>query len=348
VLVTCDSGITWNVCYENQVYDIFEWYTSLFFINPDTGWVGGMLDDWSSWPNKSRFVILKTTDGGLTWSRKEISLPPIEYGYNWKDMIDLYFIDELHGWAIGYADDYMGSGWYYSLLLKTSNGGNTWSRITCELPTEYVWGEGDNLIYCKGDIGYAVEDWRGSFFKSTNGGHLWNLINTGFSSHFKGGYFSDPQNGWVVGSGGTILRTSDGGMNWTREACPTAATLYHIFFTPEGDGWIFGDKSTILHLADSTMVSINEPGNPESNNISVFPNPFTTSTAFEYELQENTIVILKVYNHLGQEVGTLVNEGQDKGNHKVIWDAGSIPSGIYFYRLTAGSRSSTGKMVVVK
>jgi ligand-binding sensor domain-containing protein len=80
----------------------------------------------------------------------------------------------------------------------------------------------------------------------------------------------------------------------------------------------------------------------------VFPNPLTASTEVEYKLQENTIVILKVYNHLGQEVCTLVNERQDKGDHKVIWIAEGQSSGIFFYRLTTGSQSSTGKMVVVR
>jgi hypothetical protein len=79
-----------------------------------------------------------------------------------------------------------------------------------------------------------------------------------------------------------------------------------------------------------------------------YPNPLSDYTTFEYELFEPGIVTLTILNQLGQEVEILVNELQDKGEHQFTWNAGELPSGIYFYRLTAGSRSSTGKMVLVK
>jgi len=82
--------------------------------------------------------------------------------------------------------------------------------------------------------------------------------------------------------------------------------------------------------------------------VSIYPNPFSKSTMIEYEVELDAQVKLAIYNHLGQQVEVLVTGQQNRGKHQINWNAEGLPSGIYFYRLTTGSRSSTGKMVVVK
>ena len=94
-------------------------------------------------------------------------------------------------------------------------------------------------------------------------------------------------------------------------------------------------------------VSVSEIDSHRST-VTGYPNPFRCQTALEYYLEYDTPVDLSIFNHLGQEVDVLVEENQYKGKHQVTWNADELPSGIYFYRLTAGSQSSTGKMVVVK
>jgi len=79
-----------------------------------------------------------------------------------------------------------------------------------------------------------------------------------------------------------------------------------------------------------------------------YPNPFNPSTAIAYDLPSESHVTLKVYNMLGQEVATLVDNQSSAGRHTVTWNAGSQPSGIYFYRLTAAGATATGKMVLLK
>jgi hypothetical protein len=59
-------------------------------------------------------------------------------------------------------------------------------------------------------------------------------------------------------------------------------------------------------------------------------------------------VVLKVYNLLGQEVATLVDEKIEAGRYKVVWDAIAHPSGVYYYRLQAGSFTETKKLVLLK
>lgn len=79
-----------------------------------------------------------------------------------------------------------------------------------------------------------------------------------------------------------------------------------------------------------------------------YPNPFNPSTVITYSIPEKSFVTLKVYDMLGREVQTLVNEYQNPGTHRFIFDARLLQSGIYIYRLTAGSFSATKKMALVK
>jgi Ice-binding-like/Secretion system C-terminal sorting domain len=83
-----------------------------------------------------------------------------------------------------------------------------------------------------------------------------------------------------------------------------------------------------------------------------YPNPFNPSTKIEYSLPQAGMVSLKVYNVLGDEVATLVNGRQEAGSHDVTFNAGngtrSLSSGVYFYRLDAGSFVSTKKLILMK
>lgn len=79
-----------------------------------------------------------------------------------------------------------------------------------------------------------------------------------------------------------------------------------------------------------------------------YPNPLNDHTTIDYELAEFGKVTLTIYNNLGQEIDMLVDEQQNQGNHHVIWNAEGLPSGIYFYRLSIGKQSYTGKMTVVR
>jgi photosystem II stability/assembly factor-like uncharacterized protein len=79
-----------------------------------------------------------------------------------------------------------------------------------------------------------------------------------------------------------------------------------------------------------------------------YPNPFNPTTAVGYQLPVNSFVTLKVYDILGREIKTLVNERQSAGTHSVSFNAGSMSSGIYFYRIQAGDFSATKKLVLLK
>jgi len=79
-----------------------------------------------------------------------------------------------------------------------------------------------------------------------------------------------------------------------------------------------------------------------------FPNPFNPSTNISFTLPLKTFVLLKVFNILGEEVATLVNEELPPGTHLHQWNAGAMPSGVYLYRLQAGSFTETKKLILLR
>lgn len=79
-----------------------------------------------------------------------------------------------------------------------------------------------------------------------------------------------------------------------------------------------------------------------------FPNPFNPSTFIEYQVAADAFVSLKVYNVLGQEVATLVQERKQPGTYRTVWNAGGVPSGAYFYRMQSGAFTATGRMMLIK
>ena len=79
-----------------------------------------------------------------------------------------------------------------------------------------------------------------------------------------------------------------------------------------------------------------------------YPNPFNPSTNIRFSLPEANQVTLKVFDMLGQEVVTLVNEFINAGSYEVTFDASNLPTGIYTYSLTAGDFQSVKKMMLIK
>ena len=116
-------------------------------------------------------------------------------------------------------------------------------------------------------------------------------------------------------------------------------------FSNPGDRIILDFTAT----TDPTINVVNE--NNYANSYYLFqnyPNPFNPSTRINYNVGEPGLVQLKVYNILGVEVATLVNEQQNSGNYTVDFDAARFSSGVYFYSLSVNNFTQTRKMILEK
>jgi hypothetical protein len=87
---------------------------------------------------------------------------------------------------------------------------------------------------------------------------------------------------------------------------------------------------------------------PEGLNIYAYPNPFNAQTTISYNLPKASEVSLDIFDIIGRKIETIAEGHQDAGEHSIIWNAGDKPSGIYFYRLKAGERIKTNRMVLLK
>ncbi len=79
-----------------------------------------------------------------------------------------------------------------------------------------------------------------------------------------------------------------------------------------------------------------------------YPNPFNPTTVIEFAIPTTETVSLKIYDVLGREVATLLNERRNAGVHRINFNATNLSSGTYFYRLQAGTFTQTKKMILVK
>jgi len=77
-------------------------------------------------------------------------------------------------------------------------------------------------------------------------------------------------------------------------------------------------------------------------------NPFILVTKITFQIPNLSLVTFKVYDVLGNEITTLVNEEKSAGSYRCEWDAGGFPSGVYFYSLTTGDFRETKKMILFK
>ena len=108
------------------------------------------------------------------------------------------------------------------------------------------------------------------------------------------------------------------------------------------DGVSYAGVSTVVNVLEDQQIPTEFKLNQN------YPNPFNPSTSFEFRVASFGFVTLKIFDILGREVATLVNEVRPAGVYKVRWDASSLPSGVYIYRLQAGNFVSAKKLILMK
>jgi hypothetical protein len=152
-----------------------------------------------------------------------------------------------------------------------------------------------------------------------------------------------------------------------------------FFYLSTGNGYVISDHQYLAHtelemdqdvwltqegvvnnkddVVEAAIEWINGTSSIEENNNELvldysltnnFPNPFNPTTKIKYQIPKVSFVTLKVYDVLGSEVATLVNEEKPTGSYEVEFNANDLSSGIYFYKLIAGSHVETKKMLYLK
>lgn len=297
--------------------------------------------------------VIKTTNAGQTWTNIDMS----SYA---KGLVDCYFFNPDSGFVVGGIDSFY--QFSKSVVLFTSNGGNTWeNRYTGSLNAQWCW----KIHFTSQSTGYvSVESYRytdtATYLKTTNGGSSWQTVNFQTqtdSFHHQGIMFlSNNLTGWVGGypgpppfGNGETYQTTDGGATWTPQYWGFNVNRFRYI----NDSLVYAVGKTVYKY---TTVPIGI--NPISNQIPKefmlhqnYPNPFNPSTRIKFEIPAISTEVqsqLNIYDALGREIAVLVNESLKPGIYETVWDDSNQPSGIYFYRLTAGKYSESKKMILIK
>jgi uncharacterized lipoprotein YddW (UPF0748 family) len=128
----------------------------------------------------------------------------------------------------------------------------------------------------------------------------------------------------------------------------TEAGQYYYFVTAYSRNWVEGEPSNVVEHFTATSV---ESGDEIASAFKLdqnYPNPFNPTTQIQYAIGESVHTNLTVYDALGRQVATLVNETMPAGNHSVMLNAENLSSGVYIYILRAGDVMLTQKMMLVK
>ncbi|HMS33342.1 MAG TPA: M14 family zinc carboxypeptidase [Ignavibacteria bacterium] len=147
--------------------------------------------------------------------------------------------------------------------------------------------------------------------------------------------------------------------SWTREVLDISSLAnstinLKIRFSMISNGSVVADGIFIdnIKLTGYNNTPTSVAGNtemPDKYSLSQnYPNPFNPSTVISYSLAEGNFISLKIYNELGKEVASLVNERQSAGSYSISFDGSNLPSGLYYYKLESGGYVDTKKMLLIK
>ncbi|MFZ1320229.1 MAG: YCF48-related protein [Ignavibacteria bacterium] len=221
IMMTDDAGLNWDIKY--HIAGPYQYLTSVFFINENTGWVTAYQGN-----------VIKTTNGGLNWLQVSSAVP-------YPAAID--FINENSGWITG----------IFGVNSKTTNGGLSW--IKQDRVTDYLY----SVDFLNKDTGWTVggNGLNGAaIFRTTNGAQNWVTHKTLTYGPFRGVKFIDRNTGWVVGNSSLVFKSTNSGVNWNQIQLAQNVDLFSVDFKDHNTGWTVGNyryddyKSVILKTTD--------------------------------------------------------------------------------------------------
>lgn len=315
--------------------------------------------------------IFKTTDAGNTWQikfhdqgkvLKQISiinqntliavgdsgvmLTSNDFGETWFHMNQSIFASQRFTGISIPSSDFISVGFGKYLYLSRDSA-KTWN-VCYTMPT-YLGNEISSFFYINSDIGYVMT--RNSYYgyeyqKTTNGGITWE--NTYISFESDGSkpskiIFLDSLNGLILGN--NLVTTSNGGKSWSVDN-----RFYgKDFFMVDNDfGCIVGNYGSIIMKGHRNFQEP-DPIIPTTFYLyQNYPNPFNQGTNFMIDIDKESYVKLKVYNILGEEVASVVDQHLSPQRYIINWQPTNLSSGVYYYHLMKDNIRSLKSMLLIK
>jgi len=320
IIRTTDGGVSWGIISQNfsdgHAFSDLKKHNSTeatAFTFPDYMW--------------------RTTDAGINWEFSEIVDLPSQNSIG----------DMNTAWLL-----YTSSGTIY--ISKTTNFGLNWSVVYNATPG---WPPFSimNILFCDNMKGFCLRNTLGAiqFQRTINGGSGWGATTGTGSDIIKFVYFINTSTGWVI-SNSKIYRSSDSGVNWNRQQAPELGTYNVINFADSVNGWV-ASTTGLLKTSSGGFTGIESNSNEIPNKFALepnYPNPFNPVTKIKFDIPKQSVARIIIYDLLGREVTTLVNEQLKPGTYEIDWDGTGFASGVYFYSLVTDEFTETKRMVLIK
>jgi hypothetical protein len=226
--------------------------------------------------------------------------------------------------------------------FRADDGGSNWQRIS------QFNSPSNRLAICSDTLWSPAMD---GFYSSVDGGYNWvsKLNDLGNSIAV---YPITGKSGWIscydfLNDIMRIYYTTDLGNNWQQKLSSTE--IVTAFSCKNGYTWLAGTNGLIMKEVSKLSSVENESKTPINLRLfQNYPNPFNPTTTINFEIPTAEYVTLKVYDVLGKETATLVNERKLTGVYKMNFDGNRLASGVYIARLTAGNFSKSIKLCLMK
>ena len=224
--------------------------------------------------------------------------------------------------------------------VKKKEIGSDWSIVLDDIIAYNIYSL-DSFMY------FATNE---GIYKSTNDGDTLIQMNNGFAD-LNVTQLILKSEVFLALTGDGVYKSLDNGNSWIRlDHTGLNAAINKLYYDENKN--LYACTQNGIYLFNGELTSLNEDGvslNPIEFSLSQnYPNPFNPTTKISYQLPIESKVLLKVYDVLGSEVATIINEYQDAGFKELDFDASSLSSGIYIYKIIAGDFVSSKKMIVLK
>jgi len=336
VYKTTNGGESWNkITIPNYDAGIY-----IQFVDENNGWI--MVFN----TNYTGGGLFRTTNGGESWNNIETPISGFPF-----------FINSNLGWLMPINAE--GSGTSSDSIRKTTDGGLTW---TAPWGTDNAQIRANAIHFSDSNNGWVVGQ-NGLVMKTSNGGNSWTYYSLyiglpfGLGFNSKSVFFLDANKGWITTkpdgmSNAYVLYTNNGGSSWMWQPISSDNhSIYSIHFFDALNGGLICGNGLIFHTTSGGITGVEEVNNSTLSGYFLsqnYPNPFNPSTIISYSLPVTSQVSLKVYDVLGNEVATLVNDYKSAGSYYVDFNSINLSSGVYFYSLTAGSFTETKKLILLR